>query len=130
MLPSSLRNWFGTTIDRLVCQGKFEEFQSRLNVRTNLTFLFNVFAVHQLNSLTVLLIKHDFHLQLCFTFETLINHRLYFLLRFRAVKKLASATLLHDLRSRESCQLTKSVGTINDRIHRRYLRISEDEVAI
>lgn len=80
--------------------------------------------------LTVLLVEDNFHFQFCLALEALVDHGLFFLLRFRPVEKLASATLLHDLRSCESCQLTESIGAIDDRIDRRNLRISQYKVAV
>lgn len=80
--------------------------------------------------LTVFLVEDNFHFQFCLAFEALVDHGLFFLLRFRPVKKLASATLLHDLRSRKSCQFAESIGAIDDRIDRRNLRISQYKVAV
>lgn len=80
--------------------------------------------------LTVLLVKHDVGLQLRLALEALLDHRPFLFLRFRAIKKFASATFLHDLRSRESCQLAESVGAINDRVESRNMRISQHKVAV
>lgn len=80
--------------------------------------------------LTVLLVEDNFHFQFCLALEALVDHGLFFLLRFRPVEKLASATLLHDLRSRESCQFAESIRAIDDRIDRRNLRISQYKVAV
>lgn len=80
--------------------------------------------------LTGLFIEYDFHLQLCFALEALVDHRSFLFFRFRAIEKLASATPLHDLRSRESCQLAETVRAINDRVERRNLCISQHKVAV
>lgn len=80
--------------------------------------------------LTVLFVKDHFHLQFCLALEALVDHRLFLLLRFRPVEKLASASLLHDLRPRESRQLAESIGAVNDRVDRRNLCISQYKVAV
>lgn len=80
--------------------------------------------------LTVLFVEDNLHLQFGLALQALVDHGLFLLLRFRPVEELAGATLLHDLRPRESRQLAEAIGAVDDRIDRRHLRISQYKVAI
>lgn len=86
--------------------------------------------VMRYQQLTDLFIEDNLRFQFRLALEALVDLSLFLLLRFRPVEKFASATLLHDLRSRKSCQLAEAIRAINDWIDRRDLRISQYKVAV